>query len=196
MSHRHPVTAAGDDRFLSTEAAERRAASTNAVDGSLRSNDMHRASRLQSGARPALSQMSQFDNPRLEIHESGETAQLRILIVDDDADTARLMCRLLRKREYAVRSAATIRSAVEQVGLGPVDLLISDIALPDGSGLDLMRQLGAGRSLMGIAISGHGDDSDVAASLAAGFARHMMKPIDFDELLFEVQAQAQRAGLA
>ena len=143
-----------------------------------------------------LPQMSRFDNPRLEIREGVATAQLRILIVDDDADTARLMCRLLRKREYAVRSAASIRSAVEQAGLGPVDLLISDIALPDGSGLDLMRQLGAGRSLMGIAISGHGDDSDVAASLAAGFARHMMKPIDFDELLLEVQAQAQRTGLA
>lgn len=143
-----------------------------------------------------LTHMSPSDNPRLEIRESGDAAQLRILVVDDDADTARLMCRLLRKRDYAVRSAASILSAVEQVELDPVDLLISDIALPDGSGLDLMRQLGAGRSLMGIAISGHGDDADVAASLAAGFARHLMKPIDLDELVLEVQAQAKRAGLA
>jgi DNA-binding response OmpR family regulator len=142
-----------------------------------------------------LSHMQPSEDASPKIPERG-AAQLRILVVDDDADTARLMCRLLRKRAYAVRSAASIRSAVEQAGLGRVDLLISDIALPDGSGHDLMRQLGAARPLMGIAISGHGDAADVAASLAAGFSRHMVKPIDFDELLFEVQAQAERAGLA
>jgi DNA-binding response OmpR family regulator len=147
----------------------------------------------QRDASPNLPQRGADVSRKLPEHDA---ARLCILVVDDDADTARLMSRLLQKRGYVVKSAASIRSAVEQMELGPVDLLISDITLSDGSGLDLMRQLGAGRSLSGIAISGHGEDADVAASLAAGFARHMVKPVDFDELLVEVEARAERVGLA
>jgi DNA-binding response OmpR family regulator len=62
------------------------------------------------------------------------------------------------------------------------DLVISDLGLPDGSGLDLMGQLSETWSLPGIALSGFGTDDDVAASNAAGFAEHITKPVDWERL--------------
>ena len=62
------------------------------------------------------------------------------------------------------------------------DLLISDIELPDGTGLELMHSLGGGRSLPGIAISGFGSEEDLQDSAHAGFAEHLTKPIDLNSL--------------
>jgi CheY-like chemotaxis protein len=55
---------------------------------------------------------------------------------------------------------------------------MSDLGLPDGSGLDLMRELSSAYGLRGIALSGFGMDSDLEESRAAGFSRHLTKPID------------------
>ena len=60
--------------------------------------------------------------------------------------------------------------------------MISDIALPDGSGLDLMRHLRDTHELSGIALSGFGTQDDLEASKAAGFAVHLTKPVDLDRL--------------
>jgi CheY-like chemotaxis protein len=62
------------------------------------------------------------------------------------------------------------------------DLLISDIALPDGTGMDLMMQLRAIGNVPGIAISGFGNNGDVERSLKAGFSEHLIKPIQLDHL--------------
>ena len=64
----------------------------------------------------------------------------------------------------------------------PIDVVVSDLGLPDGSGLDLMRQLSAAYGLRGIALSGFGMDSDFEESTAAGFWRHLVKPIDIGTL--------------
>jgi len=80
--------------------------------------------------------------------------------------------------------------------VGEFDLLISDIELPDGSGLDLMRELGPGRGLPGIAMSGFGSDTDLAQSRAAGFLEHLVKPIDARALDTAIQrvVEKSRAG--
>ncbi len=64
------------------------------------------------------------------------------------------------------------------------DLLISDLGLPDGSGLDLIRKLRASRMtpIAGIALSGYGMDDDLRSSREAGFLEHLIKPIDFPGL--------------
>jgi CheY-like chemotaxis protein len=62
------------------------------------------------------------------------------------------------------------------------DLLISDIGLPDGSGLELMRRLRERAPIPGVAISGYGTAEDVAASEAAGFSVHLTKPVDIARL--------------
>ena len=62
------------------------------------------------------------------------------------------------------------------------DLLISDIALPDGTGIDLMMQLRAISKTPGIAISGFGNNGDIERGLQAGFSEHLIKPIKLEKL--------------
>jgi DNA-binding response OmpR family regulator len=85
-----------------------------------------------------------------------------------------------------VRTAASLAEARAAVA-EELDLLISDIELPDGTGLELIRDLGGGRGLPGIAMSGFGSEEDVRFSREAGFATHLTKPIDIARLESAIQ---------
>lgn len=112
--------------------------------------------------------------------------RLRILLVEDHMDTAAAMADLLDLLGHQVLVAHDVVSglAAAQAALeGPgLDLVISDLGLPDGSGLDLMRELSERHALRGIALSGYGTEKDVRDSREAGFSRHLTKPIDLDRL--------------
>ena len=111
------------------------------------------------------------------------TAGLRVLLVEDHADTLHLLARLLQMEGHEVRAAATVAEALHLASAdGGCDVLVSDIGLPDGTGLDVMRHVRERYGLKGIAISGFGMDEDVARSLGAGFAEHLVKPVDLDHL--------------
>ena len=117
---------------------------------------------------------------------------LRILVVDDHVDTSKVMARLLSRSGYHVRTAGTLRAAVEAVVSGPVDVIISDLGLPDGSGHDLMRRLRETHGgVKGIALSGYGTEEDVRKSHDAGFDTHLTKPTDFDRLLDTIRELAR-----
>jgi signal transduction histidine kinase len=111
---------------------------------------------------------------------------LRILLVEDHPDTADAMAELLGilgHRVTVARDVASGLTAAEQALAGPgLDLVISDIGLPDGSGLDLMRVLSDRYGLRGIALSGYGTEKDVRESRAAGFSLHLTKPVDLQRL--------------
>ncbi len=115
---------------------------------------------------------------------TSETAQqgLKILLVDDHQDTCAALEKLLVRRGHLVAATHNVRSAMETAVRNKFDLLISDIALPDGSGVDLMRQLRAISAIPGIAISGFGNNGDIERSLQAGFSEHLIKPIKLDDL--------------
>ncbi len=108
----------------------------------------------------------------------------RILLVEDHADTAKLMGRFLTLQFKAevvwADSVGAARRAYEQQG--PFSLIISDIGLPDGTGIDLLAHLPADARPPAIALSGYGTDADIARSHAAGFAHHLTKPVDLDTL--------------
>lgn len=103
-----------------------------------------------------------------------------VLLVEDNRDTARYLAALLGHRGYRVSTASGIAEAAEAASGAPFDVMISDIELPDGSGLDLMRRLRG--KLVGVAVSGFGSESDVQLSLEAGFSAHLTKPLDFARL--------------
>jgi signal transduction histidine kinase/CheY-like chemotaxis protein len=126
--------------------------------------------------------------------EAGETGQraLRILLVDDHVDTCAALEKLLARRGHRVVTAHDVRSAMEAARNGSFDLLISDMGLPDGTGVELMARLGGIGGVRGIAISGFGMYGDVEKSLAAGFAVHLTKPVQFQKLE-EAIAVAMRA---
>jgi CheY-like chemotaxis protein len=108
---------------------------------------------------------------------------MNILLVDDHEDTSRALKRLLERLGYCVSTANCVSKALEVSGTSQVDVLISDIGLPDGSGLDLMRTLlSRNEELKGVALSGYGLAEDVRASKEAGFAEHLTKPVPFGTL--------------
>src|SRR6478735_7555501 len=107
---------------------------------------------------------------------------LRILLVDDHHDTCAALQKLLARRGHLVAVSHDVRSAMEAAVHNKFDLLISDIALPDGTGMDLMMQLRAIANVPGIAISGFGNNGDIERSLQAGFSEHLIKPIKLDNL--------------
>ena len=110
-------------------------------------------------------------------------AAATILLVEDEPSTLRLMARLLRGLGHEVVAAGTVAAALEAARSRPFDLIVSDIGLPDGTGLDLIRRAVA---LLGpvpaIALTGYGMEEDVRRSREAGFHSHLTKPIDFAKL--------------
>ena len=127
---------------------------------------------------------SLLDGPArlLDDTQPGARPGAEILLVEDHEDTAKVLRRILGKAGYIVRPAVTVAAARQVADERKVDLVISDLGLPDGSGLELMRQLSHSHGLRGIALSGFGTEEDVAASRAAGFAEHLTKPVDWEQL--------------
>ncbi len=76
-------------------------------------------------------------------------------------------------------TADTCHAAVEAVRQTPVDLIVSDLGLPDGSGLDLLGALRRICDVPAVALSGYGMEEDVQQSRAAGYDEHLTKPVDF-----------------
>ncbi|MEY2490494.1 MAG: hypothetical protein QOC70_2436 [Verrucomicrobiota bacterium] len=115
-------------------------------------------------------------------HAAASRRSLRILLVDDHLDTSAALDRLLTRRGHTVAAAHDMRSAMEAAERGQFDLLISDVGLPDGSGLELMTHLRATSGIRGIAISGFGMNGDVEKSMQAGFFEHLVKPVNLEKL--------------
>jgi DNA-binding response OmpR family regulator len=117
----------------------------------------------------------------------GKRSPLCILLVEDDKDSLSALSRLLRLSGHRPLAAASAEEAVRLAAAEKCDLVVSDVGLPDRSGLDLMRELSATHNVPGIAVSGYTDAADVRECAKAGFARHLKKPIDFDALLAAVE---------
>ena len=123
---------------------------------------------------------------------------MRILLVEDHEDTNRSLTNLLRRRGYHVQPATTFRAALDYAANEQFDVLVSDIGLPDGSGIDLLQKLNAARPMIGIALTGFGMESDIRQSRDVGFSHHLIKPVDLNKLdsIIQEVALADRAGQA
>jgi signal transduction histidine kinase len=108
--------------------------------------------------------------------------RLHVLLVEDNLVALKVMSRLFRDFGYDVTPAPDIATARQAAQAKRFDLVVSDLGLPDGDGLDLMRQLRDQYGLRGIALSGYGHEQDVRESREAGFVEHLVKPIDFARL--------------
>jgi hypothetical protein len=118
--------------------------------------------------------------------DGAKVSAVRILLIEDHRDTAAALSIILRARGYAVETVATAKQALE-ADLAGLALVISDIGLPDDDGLSLFRKLRGKRRIEAIALSGYGTESDVRASLDAGFAAHLTKPIVIETLVAAIE---------
>ena len=112
--------------------------------------------------------------------------QRRILLVEDDPDTAETLADLLRAEGFQIFVATSVNAALER-DVSEVDLVLSDIGLNDGSGLDLMRQIRTKKNVPGIALSGYASEADIQASQQAGFSAHLVKPVSLDKLVATIR---------
>jgi CheY-like chemotaxis protein len=125
---------------------------------------------------------------------------LHILLVEDHEDSAKIMALVIRRMGHKVSTADSVSAALSVAAraqdingdIRPIDLVVSDIGLPDGSGLDLMRQLAVQYKLKGIALTGHGLDDDQARSRDAGFIEHLTKPVNLQRLEAVIRECTQR----
>jgi CheY-like chemotaxis protein len=104
------------------------------------------------------------------------------LLVEDHADSAFFIKMMLENIGYRVLLATDLKSALELFQSQTVDLIVSDLGLPDGRSTELMKTISRMRPTPAIALSGYGMESDIQDSLQAGFAIHLTKPIDFEKL--------------
>jgi PAS domain S-box-containing protein len=105
-----------------------------------------------------------------------------ILVVEDEPDLAEALLEVLASEGYHARAVATAREALA-ANLDHVQVVISDLGLPDLDGRLLVERLKSKYHLKAIALSGYGTEADVLSSQAAGFDQHLTKPVEMDVLL-------------
>ncbi len=105
-----------------------------------------------------------------------------VLLVEDHTDTRGVFSLLLNRcgcRTVTAKNARDARSRLEEMRF---DVLISDLNLPDGDGLDLVREAKQKQTLKAIALTGRATPEERQAGLEAGFDFYFTKPIDFNQL--------------
>jgi CheY-like chemotaxis protein len=126
--------------------------------------------------------------------QASEQQRKRILVVDDHRDTLRSMTLLLTRLGYEVLAAENMTDALRIADEEQFDILLSDIGLPDGSGLELVRRIRATRNVPALALSGFGMDEDLQRSRDAGFSDHLTKPVSLDRLQSAIADLETQAG--
>jgi CheY-like chemotaxis protein len=141
-----------------------------------------------------------------EAHPMAETSQetimpdsapklsgLRVLVVDDQADMRELLATMLCMENAEVRTAGSIDETMRIMTTWNPEILICDIAMPGGSGYELIRRLrDGGCNVPAIAITARAGVEDHAISLAAGFQMHLPKPIEPHELAVSIASLTGR----
>jgi CheY-like chemotaxis protein len=110
----------------------------------------------------------------------------RVLVVDDNADNAAGLSRLLKRAGHDVRVADDGRSALVVARGHRPEVVLLDIGLPGMNGYEVLKRLRAEGCCEGaliIAVSGYGQPEDLRRSREAGFDRHLVKPVDYDALM-------------
>jgi len=134
------------------------------------------------------------ETARAEIESPSQLGDLRILVVDDEADTREMLCTVLKLAGAEVQVAASGDEALAQLTRALPDVLVSDIGMPMLDGYELMRNIrDRGVNMRAIALSGYGREEDREQALKAGFERHITKPVLPAELVAVVADLARQA---
>jgi CheY-like chemotaxis protein len=107
---------------------------------------------------------------------------LRILVVEDHADTLRVLARLLDHFGHQTSVADSTHSALQFLQSKTFDVILSDIGLPDGSGYEVVSQAKQKQAVKAVALTGFDREEDIRRGKEAGFDFHLSKPVDFHEL--------------
>jgi CheY-like chemotaxis protein/anti-sigma regulatory factor (Ser/Thr protein kinase) len=106
----------------------------------------------------------------------------RLLLIEDHFDTARALSRLLENRGFEIETASSVATGLQAVEREEFDLLICDLGLPDGTGIDLIKKVRETLQTPAIALTGFGMQEDVERAQRAGFDAHLTKPVNLPKL--------------
>jgi CheY-like chemotaxis protein len=104
------------------------------------------------------------------------------MLLEDHEDTALMMGKVLLQMGHEVETYATVAAATERLRERKYDVILSDIGLPDGTGIDFIRAAREFCQTPAVALTGYGMAEDVEECLDAGFDEHLTKPIDIERL--------------
>ena len=107
---------------------------------------------------------------------------MRILVVDDASDSLQVLSKLLARHNHDVATAQTLFTARVICENGNFDLLITDLGLPDGDGIELAEVASRCRA-KAIALTGRNTPEDIERSLKAGFCAHLTKPVTYEQII-------------
>ena len=125
-----------------------------------------------------LEEMSE-ERSRAE-YNSGKS--LRILVVEDHSDTLEALSRLLNHFGHEISTAEDARTALDVINSKEFDVVLCDIALPDGNGYEVIAEAKQKRAFKAVALSAFAASDDIQRGREAGFDFHLAKPVDFHEL--------------
>jgi signal transduction histidine kinase/ActR/RegA family two-component response regulator len=162
--------------------------------------------RLPSGVqRPDKSVMAPIGNdspaePDIDVLKAVRLDGIRILVVDDEADTRDVMAQALEDCGASVTLAGNARDALDILESSEVDVLLADVAMPDEDGYTLIRKVRAstaGRiaAIPAAAVTAHARDDERREALSAGFHLHLAKPFEIAQLTRTVQALVRGSSL-
>src|SRR5438876_6949825 len=111
----------------------------------------------------------------------------RVLLIDDDPGLSEVIELLLSREGYGVERAGTLKAGIARSGAAGIDLVITDLKLPDGTGLDAIREIrGVHPALPIILITSYSSMESAIGALRAGAVDYLIKPFDNDEFLHAV----------
>jgi two-component system, OmpR family, KDP operon response regulator KdpE len=116
----------------------------------------------------------------------------RVLVVDDEPQIVRALKVILRGAGYTTQQAETKREALDAVSVRPPDAMVLDLILPDGSGVDVCKEVRRWSGLPIIVLSAVGDEREKVRALDAGADDYITKPFGTDELLARLRAALRR----
>ncbi|MBA2605082.1 MAG: response regulator [Acidobacteria bacterium] len=157
---------------------------------------------------PALSAQAHENRAPRQLHSAGtdgppgaapvSLAGVRILAVDDEPDARELIGRILESAGASVAVVDSAAAALEWIARHPIDLLVSDIGMPQVDGYDLIRRVrrlhDPGASVPAIALTAYAGPEDCERALLAGYQAHVPKPLELSTLVTAVAEVVLRAG--
>lgn len=136
--------------------------------------------RGNSGVRVSRGRATMSEDRTRDSYNSGKS--LRILVVEDHSETLQALSRLLSHFGHEISVADGAQNAKNMIDSKEFDVVLCDIALPDGTGYDVIAEAKRKKPVKAVAISGFAATEDIERGRRAGFDFHLAKPVDFHEL--------------
>jgi two-component system alkaline phosphatase synthesis response regulator PhoP len=127
-------------------------------------------------------------------HIESSSAVKRILIVDDEPQIGEVLSAYLRQESFEPVVRGTVGAAVSEIEQRRPDMMILDITLPDGSGLDILRRSAEGARIPTIMLTARSEEIDRIVGLELGADDYIVKPFSPREVIARVRAVLRRAG--